>query len=162
MTRLERYQKKLEKLKQKEKELFRSGKYVQSMALKKDIDEIQSMIEEQRKYYEPRPILDFMSREEIDKMGIIPLIVEAHLVADFLTEICYMVVDICKSHGLSEVSFVPEIKDILKKSDRFASFLSGMEGNLPELLARNETFNASLHKKYQNYIITRMKHSNKK
>ena len=158
---MQRYESKLAELKTKERSLFKAGRYCESMALKKDIDDITAMIEEQRKYYEPRPIQEIVSRKEIDEMGIIPLIVEAHLVADFLTEVCYMVVDICKEHGLSDVSFVPEITDILKKSDRFASFLSGMEGNLPELLARNETFNASLHKKYQNYITTRMKHPKK-
>lgn len=90
-------------------------------------------------------------------MGIIPLIIECHLAADFLTEVSYMVVDICKKHGLSDISLMPDLKEIIKKTDKFASFLTGVSPELTDLLVRNETFNASLHKKYVKYIEQRLK-----
>lgn len=83
--------------------------------------------------------------------------IECHLVADFLSEVSYMVVDICKEHGLYDVSFMPELKEILKRTDKFASFLTTLSPGLSDLLVRNETFNASLHKKYLKYIEQRLK-----
>ena len=162
MNRLERYEAKLRALEEREREMFRKGYFVKSVTLHKEIDECRKLIEETRRYYEPKPLSETLTRKEIDEMGIIPLMIEAHLVADFLTEVCYMIKDICHSHNLDKVSFVPEIEEILKKSDRFASFLAGISPELCELITTNETFNRGLHKKYLAHIETRMKHINKK
>lgn len=135
-----------------------TGNYVKAIALAKDINEVRAEIEEARKYYEPRPLSEVLTRREIEEMGIIPLMIECHLIADFLTETCYMVRDIVKSHGFEDVSFMPELKDILKRTDRFASFLAGVSPELCDLITRNETFNLSLHKKFQKHINTRLKH----
>lgn len=162
MTKLERYQNQVKELEAKRASLLRSGQYIQSMNLHKDIEEIKQKIEEIRPYYEPRPLSESVSHEELKAMGIIPLMIECHLIADFLTEVCYMVVDICKEHGFDNVSFVPELREILKKTDKFASFLSGLSPELCDLLTRNETFNKSLHKKFLTHIEQRLDKSRNK
>lgn len=161
MTRLERYEQQLKDLEKKKRDLMSAGNFVKSIALQKDINEIKALIEESRKYYEPRPMSELITPEELKEMNIVPMMIECHLVADFLTEVCYMVVDTCKKHGYDNISFVPELKEIIKRTDKFASFLNGMTPDLQNLLLRNETFNASLHKKFLSHIEQRLKHFNK-
>lgn len=161
MTRLQRYEEKLAMLQRKERELYRTGNYVKSFALRKEIEEARALVEECRKYYEPRPMSEIITPQELKEMNIVPMMIECHLIADFLTEVCYMVVDTCKKHGYDNVSFVPELKEIIKRTDKFASFLNGMTPDLQNLLLRNETFNASLHKKFLSHIEQRLKHFNK-
>lgn len=161
MTRLERYEQQLNELEKRKGELIKTGNFVKSIALQKDINEIKAMVEEARKYYEPRPMSELITPQELKEMNIVPMMIECHLVADFLTEVCYMVVDTCKKYGYDNISFVPELKEIIKRTDKFASFLNGMTPDLQHLLLRNETFNASLHKKFLGHIEQRLKHFNK-
>ncbi|MCH5234742.1 MAG: hypothetical protein J1E16_05560 [Muribaculaceae bacterium] len=156
-TRLQRYEEKVKELEARGAELLRSGRYVQAINLRKDIDKIKAMIEEIRPYYEPKPLSEVVSKKELDEMGIIPLMIECHLIADFLTEVSYMVVDICKAHGWEKLSFTEDLDVVLKNADKFASFLTGVSPELCELLTRNETFNKSLHKKFLNHIDNRLK-----
>lgn len=160
-TRLQRYEAKVKELEAKRASLLRSGDFLGSMNLHKDIEEIKAMIEEIRPYYEPRPLSEVVSKKELDEMGIIPLMIECHLIADFLTEVSYMVMDICKAHGWEKLSFAEDLNVVLKNANKFASFLTGVSPELCELLTRNETFNKSLHKKFLNHITTRLKHFKK-
>ena len=156
-TRLQRYEEQLKELESRRALLFRSGDYIRSINLQKDIDKIKAMIEEIRPYYEPKPLSEVVSKKELDEMGIIPLMIECHLIADFLTEVSYMVVDICKAHGWEKLSFTEDLNVVLKNANKFASFLTGVSPELCELLTRNETFNKSLHKKFLSHIDTRLK-----
>lgn len=161
MTRLEIYKERLDKLYVKKDQLNKAGKYIQANNLHKDILEIEKLIKEAEEYEEackPRPVVDMVSQEELNQMGIIPLMIECHLIADMLTEVSYMIADKFKEYGFQEIEFMPELQDIIKKSDKFASFLTDMSEELKGLLVRNETLNASLHKKYTNYIEQRLKH----
>ena len=90
-------------------------------------------------------------------MGIIPLMIECHLSADFLTGVAYSVVDICKKHGFSDVVLMPDLQDIIKKTEKFASFLAEVSPELCELITNNETLNNAIHKKYLKYIEQRLK-----
>lgn len=159
MASLTTYKKQLSKLEEKRSSLMRAGKYMQCFALNDDIKEIENLIKQAEAYEEAtksKPIKEILSREEIDEMGIIPLMIECHLVSDFLVEITYMISDICKSKGLSELKFSEDITKAIKANEVFASFLTKMSTELSDLLIRNETFNASLHKKYQKYIEQRL------
>ncbi len=160
MTRFERYRKQIEVLEAKRNLLLRNGRYIEASNLNNDILEVKKAIKQAEDYEEltkPKPIRDLLTKEELDEMGLIPLMIEAHLVADFLTEVCYMIVDVCNDHGLNDVSFMPDLKDILKRADKFASFLTTLDPDLTDMLVRNDTFNASLHKKYLKYIEQRSK-----
>lgn len=160
MTRLERYKHKLEEFEAKRNRLMRSGKFPEAEALNEDIKVMEGLIREAEAYEEsrkPRPIREIVSEEELHEMGIIPLMIECHLVADFLVEVSYMIVERCKAHGLADVSLMPDLMDIIKRTEKFASFIATLSPELRDLIVNNETFNASLHKKYQKYIDQRLK-----
>lgn len=160
MTRLERYRDKLRQLECKRNDMMRSGNYLRSMSLNEDIKKLEGLIKEAEDYEESckaRPIKEMVSKQELDEMGIIPMMIECHLAADFLTEVAYMVVDTCKKHGFSDVVLSPDLRELLKCAEKFAGFLTKLTPQLCNLLVRNETFNASLHKKYLKYIDQRLK-----
>lgn len=139
---------------------MRSGHYVQSIALNDEIKEAERLMKEAEDYEKaskPKPIRELLTKEEIDEMGIIPLMIECHLAADFLTEVAYMVLDTCKEHGLENISFMPDLRELIKKSDMFASFLTKVSPELCDILVRNNTFNDALHKRYLKYIERRLK-----
>lgn len=161
MTKIERYREQVKELEAKRSQLLRNGRYMESMNLHKKIVDIKAMIDELEESTTPMPLSKAVTPQELKEMNIVPLMITCHLAADFLTQICYEIIDICESHGLTNVNFVPELKEILQKSDSFASFLTKLTPDLQDLLLRNETFNSSLLKKYLNYIETRMKHFNK-
>lgn len=161
MTKIERYREQIRELERRKSELIARRDFIKSIPLQKKIDEIKGMIDELEASTKPMPLSEAVTPQELKAMNIVPLMLTAHLTADFLTQICYDITDICEEHGLSNVSFVPELKEIIKKSDCFASFLTKMSPDIQNLLLRNETFNASLLKKYLNYIETRMKHFEK-
>lgn len=156
-TRLQRYEEKVRELEAKRTRLLRSGNYIGSINLNREIEKIKGMIDEIRPYYEPKPLSEIASKKELEEMGIIPLMIECHLIADFLTEVSYMVADICKAHGWEKLSFTEDLNVIIKNSNKFASFLTGVSPELCDLLTRNETFNKSLHKKFLNHIDNRLK-----
>lgn len=160
MTRKERYSAQLSKLEEKRGKLLRSGRFAEAAALTADIKEIESLIKQADAYEEAtrsRPITELLSREEIQKMGLIPLMIECHLVADFLTETAYMIVDTLHEHGFDDVTFMPEITELIKRSEKFAGGMAKISPELCDLVVNNETFNASLHKKYLKYIGQRLK-----
>lgn len=161
MTKIERYEEQVKELEARRSQLLRNNQFIKSMQLNEKIKEIKSMIDELKEATTPRPLSETVTKEELKEMNIIPLMLTCHLAADFLTQVCYEIIDICEAHGLSNVNFVPELKEILKKTDSFASFLIRMSPDIQNLLLRNETFNAALLKRYLNYIETRMKHFEK-
>lgn len=160
MTRLERMRDRLKGLEERRSRLLRSGRYPQSRELDSEIKRLEAEIRKSEEYEllgKPGPLRELLTKEEINEMGIIPLMIECHLVADFLTEIAYEVVDICKAHGLSDISLMPKLRELIKNSELFASFLTKLSPELCDLLVRNETFNAGLHKRYLKYIGERIK-----
>lgn len=160
MTRLERHQAKLEQFQRRYQDLLNTGQYIKAQLLGKDIRELEKAIQEARAYEEamrPRPISELFTPQQLQQMGIIPLIVECHLVADFLCEVTYMIIDTCKEYGIDGISIFPDLKAILKNSEAFASRLATVSADLEDLITRNETFNASLHRKYLRYIEQRLK-----
>lgn len=160
MTRLERYREKLRQLENRRNELMRSGRYLKSAALNEDIRELEKVIKEAEDYEEscrPKPLKDMVSKEELDEMGIVPLMIEAHLAADFLTAISYMVLDTCKRHGFERISLMPDLKELIKKSEMFSGFLLRVSPELRDLLTRNDTLVNAVHKKYMSYIGQRLK-----
>lgn len=158
MTRLERFRERLAKLEEKRCGLLRSGRYTEAVCLTEDIKKVEEMIREAEDYEEatkPKPAKELLNEEEISR--IVPLMIECHLVADFLTETAYMIVDQLKEFGISGVRFMPELTELLEKSEKFAGAMAKMNTELCDLIVNNETFNASLHKKYLKYIGQRLK-----
>lgn len=160
MTYRERYKAKLDKMERQRRDFLQRGHYVQAANLSADIKHIEELLAEADAYEEstrPKPLSETMTREEIDQTGVIPLLIECHLVADFLTEVAYMVTDNLKAIGITDVEFMPTLNNLLKNSEKFAGDLAKISPDLCELITNNETFNASLHKKFTKYIHQRIK-----
>ena len=156
MKRLDRYKAQLDELRRHRGDMLRTGNLVKAMNLGKEIQEVERLIAEAEEY-EPKPISESLTREEVDEMGIIPRMIECHLILDLLVDAAYDIKDRCEAKGLTGVKFVPELDEILQKAECFASFLTKVSPELCDMLVRNDTLNASQHKKFQNYIAQRLK-----
>ncbi len=160
MTRKQRYKEQLNELEGRRGRLLRSGKYMEAQKLHNEIQMVERMIQEADEYEEslkPKPVKEVLSQQQIDELGLIPLMIEAHLVADFLVEISDMLVDICNKHNLGGVVLPPGFRELIRQAEKFSSSLTSINPQLCDLVVNNETFNASLHKKYLKYIEQRLK-----
>ena len=158
MRKIERYRKKLAELEARRGSLIRSGNFVMAAALNNDIKKVESIVKELEKYEEltkPKPIKELISMDEIHKSGIIPMIMECHLAADYLTACAYQLKDTIKEMGFNPVSLILDIEEIIKKSDTFASILCQKNQCLSDLLTDNDTLLQALHKKTLGYIMQR-------
>ncbi len=162
MASLESYKWQLHKLEERRGRLLRAMRLGEANALHKEIQDIEKLIKSTEELEKPKQIWDVLSNEEINEMGIIPLMIECHLITDFLEEIAYMIVDICKAHGLTRIRFVDNLDELIKKADIFACLLLKRCPDQKDMLLRNDTFNASLHKKYLKYMEQRAKQKNNK
>lgn len=82
--------------------LLRCGRFIEANNLNNDLREIELLIRQAEEYEEatkPKPLKDIVTKKQLNEMGIIPLMIECHLAADFLTGVAYSVVDTCKKHG---------------------------------------------------------------
>lgn len=155
MKRIERYKTQLDGLKAKKYQLMRAGRYFELSSLNKDISELEALIKETEQM-QSKPIAELVSPEELEKSNIIPLILECHLIADLLADACYNVIDRCKELGLCDISLMPDLKDITKKSQAFASFLTTVNPTLCDLVCDNQYLNTSLHKRILKHISQRV------
>ena len=155
MTRLERYKEKLKEFEHKRNNLMRQGRYDLMRRLDNDIADLRREIEEAERY-EAKPIKQLMSSEEIEKHNLIPMLIEAHLAADFLTDCCYNIKDTLSKMGYNATTIVPELMEIKKRADSFACKLIGKNDKLNDLLALDDTLIAALHKKIFSYMKQRM------
>ena len=159
MTRIERYKERIAKLEAKRNALMRQGRYMEYQELSDDIKNLEATIRQAEEYEEScrvRQIKDMAPKEELDRMGIIPLMIECYLISDMLVEASYMILDLCKENGFREVKLPKNLREAIKANEIFSSFLTTVSPEISDLLVRNETFNASLHKKYLKYIEQRM------
>lgn len=155
MTRLERYKEKLKEFEHKRNNFMRQGRYDLMRRLDNDIADLRREIEEAERY-EAKPIKQLMSSEEIEKHNLIPMLIEAHLAADFLTDCCYNIKDTLSKMGYNATTIVPELMEIKKRADSFACKLIGKNDKLNDLLALDDTLVAALHKKIFSYMKQRM------
>lgn len=158
MTRLERFKEQLAKLEERRSRLLRCGLYAQASCLTDEIKKVEEMIKAAEAYEElmkPRPIKELLTDDEVNM--VVPLMIECRLVADFLTETIYMITDYLKEIGFSMVKLMPEVTELLQMSEKFAGAMAKMNPDLCNLVVNNQTFNASLHKKYLKYIEQRLK-----
>ncbi len=95
-------------------------------------------------------------------MGIVPLMIECHLVADFLVEMSYKIKERCQQYGFTNIIFGKDLQKAIKANECFASFLTKVSPELCNLIVRNEMLNAALHKKYVSYINQRLAKPKKK
>ena len=154
MKKIERYRQKLAELESRRNRLMRQGKYMQMQKLDVDIQSIRKMVDEAEKY-EARPIRELLSMDEIHESGIIPIIMECHLAADYLTDCAYRLSDTIKKMGFNPVSLVPDMEEIISRSSAFAAILCQKDALLSDMLTNNETLIDALRKKTMHYIRQR-------
>ncbi len=136
---------------------------MQSFALNDEIKNVMKMIKQAEAYEEAtksRPIAEIITKEELDQTGIIPLMIECHLISDMLVEVAYMIVDRLKEIGIEGVCFMEDLNNAIKANEKFATFLTQLKHDendeLYNLLTRNETLNRAIHKKYVSYMDQRL------
>lgn len=122
MKRIDRYREKLVELENKHNQLARAGKYMKLPEMRLKIEEVRKQVEEMERY-EAKPVRELLSGEEITESGLVPMIMECHLAADFLTDCTMNLKDKIKEMGLVPASLIPELDEIIKKADAFASMM---------------------------------------
>ena len=156
MTKIERLKEKLESLEKLRGQYMRKGRYSELFALNEDIDKLRTSIQDAEEYGKPKPLTKILSREEIAESGIIPILIECNLAADFLTDCACTLKEAISNLGLKPVTIVPQLDELIKKSDLFATILSSCGNDrLANMLYDNETLIAALHKKTLSYIEQR-------
>lgn len=156
MTKLERYKQKLTQLEAKRNQYLRSCNLIYAQRLEEDLKELRKLIAE-AEAYEAKPVRQLMTDEQIHNSGLIPAIIEAHLATDYLAACCYTIQDIVNNMGFNAVSVIPDVKDIIHRANKFASFLMQCgNGNLSDLLVEDETMLEALHKKVMTYITRKL------
>lgn len=119
MRKIERYRNQLAELEARRSRLVRKGDLIMATALNNDIRRVEAMIKEVEEYEEsikPKPIKELIPMDKIHESGIIPMIMECHLAADYLTACAYQLSDTIKEMGFNPVSIIPDIEEIIKKS----------------------------------------------
>lgn len=158
MKKLERYRNRLAELEAQRSRLVREGDLIMATALNNDIKRVEGLIKEAEEYEEaikPKPIKELIPMDKIHESGIIPMIMECHLAADYLNACSYQLYDAIKAMGFNPVSLIPDMDEIIKKSNAFASILCDKNQCLSDLLTDNDTLLNALHKKTVSYITQR-------
>ena len=154
MTRLERYRQQLSELEARRNQFMRQGKYMQMHKLEDELNEVRKHIAEAENY-EAKPIKELVSMDEIHESGLIPALMECHLAADYLNSCSCEVKDIIKKMGFRAVSIIPDINEIISRTNAFASVLCEKNEVLRDMLLDNDTLINALHKKTLSYIAQR-------
>lgn len=149
-TKLSRYKDRLVKLEERRNILMRAGKYIQSMELNRDIEDVRKLIAAEEDYLKPKPLKELVSKEQADE--VTNIIIECHLAADYLTAMAYEIKDWFDKNGLIPHSVIPELNQIVKLSESFAGSVCKVNPNLRDMMINNDTLIEALHKKCQTYI----------
>ena len=137
---------------------MRAGKYLQMAQLNADIQEARILLEEAEEDARPRPLVELVPDKDKCREAV-QLVIESHLAADYLTFVMYELKDWFDRNGLIAYSVLPELAQIIKLSEAFASSICKVNPGLSDLMVNNDPLIASIHKKVVQY--TRSK-TNKK
>ena len=158
-TKISRYKDKLAKLEERRNALMRAGKYIQSMQLNDDIEDVRRLIAAEEEYYKPRPLKELVSKEKSDEVS--DIIIECHLAADYLTAMAYELKDWFDKNNLVAYSVIPDLEKIIKLSESFAGSICNINPQLCDMMVNNDTLIAALHKKSKSYIDRNLKKNTK-
>lgn len=154
MKRIDRYRERLAELEHRRNDSMRRGRYDIMRRLDTDIEELKAELERMEEY-ESKPIKELLTKDQIEESGILAMLVECHLAADFLTDCTYNVKDAMKKLGLVPVTLVPELEEIRRMAGAFASRLCKINDAFCDFMTDNEFLIAAMHKKTLSYIMSR-------
>lgn len=162
MTRLDRYKQKLTEMEEKQRKLYNAGRLAEFHRMESQLQEIRRLIKEAEDYYAPKPIKELLTQEQIEQLEVIPLTLECFLAADYLTDCACTLSERLSDAGLEIRSIVPELEEIRKRAETFASILCTYDETVSSLLLNNDTLVSALHKKTRSYIAQRFNPEKKK
>lgn len=155
MTRIERYEAQLNELRRKRGTLLKQGNFVKAMKLGEDIKEIERMIDDLKEQTRPRPLSQIMTPEQLEASGLVELITEAHIAADYMADVYYRLMDTCEEYRIEMDSLADPLKATIKQNNEFVSDLMGKNAWLERLMLGNEVLLNALHKKVLAFIRQR-------
>lgn len=158
VTDLGKYERRVARLEEKRNALMRAGRYMQMMELNAEIEKVKDLIEKEKEF-QPRPAHELITGPERNEL--VTLLLECHMAADFLNAVTYAVHDWLKERNLQAFTVVPEITDIIKKTESFGAALCKISPRMSDLITDNHTLIEALHKKTQNYLVQRVKRGGK-
>lgn len=151
MTRIERLEQKLSKLKRDAISLRLDNRLTDALKVQDKIDAITKELE----YIKPKPLSESLTKEQLRQSNIIPLLLATHLAADFLAEEASNVEEAMHNMGLEPRSFIPEIKKLANEAGRLAGEICFRGDFFKSLVVDNEALLVALHKKTLSYINQR-------
>lgn len=142
MTRIERYQAKVDSLRARQRQLALSGKLCTAQCMEANIRELEQAIEDMR----PKPLREFIDKATLDRLGLHRKIIALHLAADFLNDCCYDYTDTLRKLGLEDSTLTPEVAEIKRLSGNLAARLCklGIQA-LSDFMVYNDKYIDSLH-----------------
>ena len=155
MTRIERYESQLDELRRRRGLLLQHGQLVKAMRLGEELKAIESMIDDMKEQTRPRPLAEIMTPQQLDQSGIVELITEAHIAADYMADVYYRLMDTCNDFRVAMDSVTEPLKQAIALNNEFVSDLMGKNAWLESVLLGNEILLAALHKKVASFISQR-------
>lgn len=159
MANLNKFRRQVAELERRHALLLKQGRIVQALALRRDIDNVQKMIDAEEEARKPKPIQDLIPKDKLAESGLVELMIECHLIADFLNAVVYEIIDKVDEFGYSVHNVAPELREIADKTQKFASYMCTKDENLSDMMTDNETLINALHKKTLSYIQQRFNRS---
>lgn len=154
-TKIDRYKVRLAKLEERRNALMRAGKYIQSMQLNADIEDVRKLIAAEEEYYKPKPLKELITKEQKDE--VTDIIIECHLAADYLTAMAYELKDWFDNAGLIPYSVVPELDKITSLAESFAGSICKVNPEFERMMVNNDSLIEALRKKTKSYIERNLK-----
>ena len=104
---------------------------------------LEAQIAEEQKY-QPQPLSDILTKEQIAENGIVQKIIEMHLAADFLADCAMILRQTFENLGLDGCSLFPHIAEIKRNSEKFASLLCNYQ-SLTDFICNNDEYIDAAH-----------------
>lgn len=152
MTRKERLNKELNELLEKQNELARQGKLIQSLSMNNAIEDKRQQIKD-CEYHEYVPLHEVVSRDKLTEHKVYARLIEIALAADYLADAAIDCKETLQRLGVGHLKLMDDIEAIR----RTATKLSGMPcdtkyDELYDLMMDNDELIDGLHILSRNYI----------
>lgn len=116
---------------------------------------LEAQIEEEKKY-QPNPISELLTPEQIAKHGIVQKIIEMHLAADFLADSAMVLRETLEGLGLNGCSLFKYTAEIKHNSEYFASLLCAYQ-SLQDFICDDGEYIEAAHNLTNAYITKHLK-----
>lgn len=123
MTKLERLEKELKELQEKQKQFLIKKDLIKASKLNSKIEDVKRKISECNAYEVGR-LSDMLDKSEIERLKIYEKMVKISLAADFLLDCCIDYSDTLKQAGLNDITMRNMVMPIWEQSQKLVSMPS--------------------------------------